>query len=128
MWFKDNTNICPDMLATGQGGSQNPFYMPPSFVSHIPPSLVQSLICITLAHRILQCGDSLASDETAVSRRKLQGHRGKAIRLLAQELASERSQPEHNDRLLGSVLTFLFAEVRYTAALYLSLSPSSFGS
>ncbi|RYO79051.1 hypothetical protein DL766_009726 [Monosporascus sp. MC13-8B] len=81
-----NVHIAPDLVATGVGGPQNPYWMPPCAVTLLPQSFTQSIVCTSLCHRILQSSDVPPSDQVVLARR-FQKHRGDALRALAADLA-----------------------------------------
>jgi hypothetical protein len=66
------------------------------------------VVSTALGHRILQSGDSSGPHRVALAT-KLQQHRGSAIRLMVEDLATDGRQT--SDEMLACVLVFLFAEV-----------------
>lgn len=81
--------------------------MPPITASYLPRSFTQSIVCTSLCHRILQSRNAAPSDQVVLARR-LQRHRGDALRALTADLAKEE---EPSDVTLASVLTLLLVEV-----------------
>jgi hypothetical protein len=106
----DNLHIAPDLSATGTRGHGSPYWMPPITASILPRSFTQSIVCTSLCHRILQSSDAAPSDQIVLARR-LQRHRGDALRALTADLAKEG---EPSDVILASVLTLLLVEVSST--------------
>lgn len=106
----DNLHIAPDLSATGAQGPGTPYWMPPITASFLPRSFTQSIVCTSLCHRILQSGNAAPSDQIVLARR-LQRHRGDALRALTADL-SEQKEP--SDITLASVLILLLVEVSST--------------
>ena len=106
----DNLHIAPDLSATGARGRGTPYWMPPITASFLPRSFTQSIVCTSLCHRILQSSHAAPSDQVVLARR-LQRHRGDALRALTADLAKEG---EPSDVTLASVLTLLLVEVSST--------------
>lgn len=104
----DNVHIAPDLVATGAIGPETPYFMPCSTAPYLPRSFTQCFVCTSLCHRLLQSGAALQSDQLVLARR-LQRHRGDALRALTADLAS----PEHqtSDLTLASVIVLLLVEV-----------------
>ncbi|KAK4236604.1 hypothetical protein C8A03DRAFT_45407 [Achaetomium macrosporum] len=83
-------HIAPDLVATGVSGPQNPYWMPHAAAPYLSRSCTQSLVCAALCHRALQSSEAAPSDQLALARR-LQQHRGEALRALTADLGS----PDH---------------------------------
>ncbi|EAQ93762.1 predicted protein [Chaetomium globosum CBS 148.51] len=103
-----NLHIAPDLSATGAQGPGTPYWMPPITASFLPRSFTQSIVCTSLCHRILQAGNAAPSDQIVLARR-LQRHRGDALRALTADL-SEQKEP--SDITLASVLILLLVEIQ----------------
>ncbi|KAK4096852.1 hypothetical protein N658DRAFT_435215 [Parathielavia hyrcaniae] len=105
-----NVHIAPTMIATGVTGEGSPYWMPPSTVSLLPRSFTQNIVCTSLSHRILQSSRAAPSHQVVLARR-LQRHRGDALRALATEL----SKPEHqtSDLTLASIILLLLVEIQH---------------
>ncbi|KAK4244933.1 hypothetical protein C7999DRAFT_16842 [Corynascus novoguineensis] len=86
-----NLHIAADLVATGTRGAQNPYWMPRFSVRFLPPSCAQSIVCTSLCHRILQLSDAPESDQIILARR-LQRHRGEALRALNADLGQRDLQ------------------------------------
>jgi hypothetical protein len=95
------------MEATGRTGTQSPFFFGAESIPYLASSVTQSVVCISLGHRMLQ-----SNEQSVQLAKKLQSHRGKAIRHLIDELASYRH--ETADVTLISLFIFLLAEVQLT--------------
>ncbi|KAL2256920.1 hypothetical protein VTK26DRAFT_920 [Humicola hyalothermophila] len=108
-----NLHICPDLAATGRGGVKSPYFLPLFAASVLPRSLVHSIVCTALCHRILQSRDAAPSHQTALTR-KLQRHRGESLRALSADLG--RPEQQTSDRTLASVLSLLLVEIQHCAA------------
>ncbi|KAK5995378.1 Phomenoic acid biosynthesis cluster-specific transcriptional regulator-like protein [Cladobotryum mycophilum] len=104
-----NANVCPDMVATGNG-LQSAFFIPLHAAAYMPTAIAESMICIALGHRILQCRDTFNDPNQLVLAKRLQSHRGSAIRALSEDLG--RPDCHANDETLVSILTFLFSEIQ----------------
>lgn len=104
----DNMVVCPDMEATGSAGAQSPFFFGAESMPYLASSVIQSIVSVSLGHRMLQ-----NNGQSLHLAKKLQSYRGKAIRSLADELASYCR--ETADMTLISIFIFLFAEVQLTA-------------
>ncbi|KFG78744.1 C6 zinc finger domain protein [Metarhizium anisopliae] len=105
-----NRVISPDLLATNQRASDNPFFVPPAAAAYILPAVAEIVVSTALGHRILQSRQCSTSDRVALAT-KLQHHRGLAIRLMADVLATDGMRT--SDEMLACVLVFLFAEFRH---------------
>lgn len=98
------------MVATGNG-AQSDFFIPLNAVSYIPPTVAESFKCVALGHRILQFRKGYHDEaERKTLAKRLQKHRGAAIRSLSEDLA--RPGYQTSNEALASVLTFLLSEVR----------------
>ncbi|KAH6853258.1 fungal-specific transcription factor domain-containing protein [Chaetomium sp. MPI-CAGE-AT-0009] len=104
----DNVHIAPDLSATGASGPGTPYWMPPITASILPRSFTQSIVCTSLCHRILQSSDASPSDQVVLARR-LQQHRGDALRALTADLGKQK---EASDVTLASVLCLLLVEIQ----------------
>ncbi|KAL2194770.1 fungal-specific transcription factor domain-containing protein [Corynascus similis CBS 632.67] len=104
-----NLHIATDLVATGTRGAHNPYWMPRSSARFLPPSCAQSIVCTSLCHRILQLSDATESDQIILARR-LQRHRGEALRALNADLAKQDLQAA--DATLASVLLLLLVEIQ----------------
>ncbi|KAG8416064.1 hypothetical protein J3459_013823 [Metarhizium acridum] len=104
-----NRVICPDLLATNKRACENPFFAPPAAAAHILPAIAEMVVSTALGHRILQSSHCSTSDRVALAT-KLQHHRGLAIRLMADVLATDGMRT--SDEMLACVLVFLFAEIQ----------------
>lgn len=110
-----NAHICPDLVANGAGGGfRCPFMLHPEEAPYVPAAARRTIISIALAHRILKSEQGFESDQVELSKR-LQAHRGEAIRHLVAELG-HGSEP--TDYTLAAILTFLLAEVRSDFGTY----------
>lgn len=85
--------------------------MPPAAAAYILPAIAEIVVSTALGHRILQSRQCSTSDRVALAT-KLQHHRGLAIRLMADVLATDGMRT--SDEMLACVLVFLFAEVSTT--------------
>ncbi|KAK4040943.1 fungal-specific transcription factor domain-containing protein [Parachaetomium inaequale] len=95
-----NIHIAPDLIATGARGPGTPYWMPHSTAPYLPRSFTQSIVCTSLCHRILQSSDAPPSDQVVLAR-KLQRHRGDALRALTADLAQQELQT--SDFTLASI-------------------------
>ncbi|KID96146.1 C6 zinc finger domain protein, partial [Metarhizium majus ARSEF 297] len=105
----DNRVISPDLLATNKRACDNPFFVPPAAAAYIIPAIAEIVISSALGHRILQSRQCSTSDRVALATR-LQHHRGLAIRLIADVLATDGTRT--SDEMLACVLVFLVAEIQ----------------
>ncbi|KID84335.1 C6 zinc finger domain protein [Metarhizium guizhouense ARSEF 977] len=105
----DNRVISPDLLATNKRACDNPFFVPPAAAAYILPAIAGIVVSTALGHRILQSRPCSTSDRVALAT-KLQHHRGLAIRLMADVLATDGMRT--SDEMLACVLVFLFAEIQ----------------
>lgn len=85
--------------------------MPPAAAAYILPAVAEIVVSTALGHRIVQSRQCSTSDRVALAT-KLQHHRGLAIRLMADVLATDGMRT--SDEMLACVLVFLFAEVSTT--------------
>lgn len=99
------------MEAIGDALSQSPFCVDARSIKYLAPSVIESVISVSLGHRMLQSGD-----ESVELAKRLQSHRGKAIRLLTSELSAYRQ--ETADVTLLSIFIFLLAEVLLAPCLH----------
>ncbi|GAB1318370.1 Arginine metabolism regulation protein II [Madurella fahalii] len=104
-----NVHISPDLAASGAGGPGSPYFMHHFAVPFLPRSCTQSLVCTALCHRILQLSDASALVQAALTRR-LQWHRGEALRALAADLGRPENQTA--DSTLAAVLLLLLVEIQ----------------
>lgn len=115
----DNVHIAPDLVATGASGPGSPYWMPLWTAQFLPRSFIQSMICTSLCHRILQSSDAPPSEQAALARR-FQKHRGHALRTLTEDLAQREHQT--SDVTLSSVLILLLLEAGYPKSSEISRS------
>ncbi|KAL2128554.1 hypothetical protein VTI74DRAFT_9026 [Chaetomium olivicolor] len=104
-----NVHIAPDLVATGATGPRSPYFMPRSTAPYLPQAFNESIVCTSLCHRILQSRDAPPSDQLVLARR-LQRHRGEALRALTGDLAKPEGQS--SDLTLASVLLLLLVEIQ----------------
>lgn len=119
---QDNVHIAPDLVATGTIGPQSPYFMPHSTAAVLPQAFNETIVCTSLCHRILQSKDAPPSDQFVLARR-LQQHRGGALRALAGDIAKPEGQTA--DLTLASVLLLLLVEVCFLVDNLLNLGPNS---
>jgi len=101
-------HIAPDLVATGTSGPGSPYWMPHFTAPLLPRSITESIVCTSLCHRILQSSDAGPSGQVVLARR-LQRHRGDALRALTNDLAQAEHQA--SDVTLAAVLLLLMVEV-----------------
>ncbi|KAK3309459.1 fungal-specific transcription factor domain-containing protein [Chaetomium strumarium] len=104
-------HIAPDLVATGASGPLNPYWMPHAAAPYLSTSCAQSLVCSALCHRVLQSSEAPPSDQFVLVRR-LQRHRGEAIRALTADLGLPEQQA--SDMTLAAVLFLLLVELQYS--------------
>lgn len=83
--------------------------MPQAAASWIPRACIESLICTSVCHRLLQSGDARTAADKAVLWTRLHRHRGEAIRQLTTLLGDPDEQA--SDATLASVIVLLLFEV-----------------
>ncbi|SPO04657.1 uncharacterized protein DNG_07342 [Cephalotrichum gorgonifer] len=104
-----NACIGPDLNWTGDTDVNNPYLIPLAHVSAMPDSIIQTIICSSLGHRIMQLQDAPQQDQRTLATR-LQSHRGKALRVIAQQLCDPREQT--SDVTLAAVIVLLLVEIQ----------------
>lgn len=77
----------------------------------MPKAAIEAMISSSLGHRLLQVGYDMQSKDAVVIARRLQTHRGNAMRLLSELVADPISQ--QLDPTLAAVVIFLLSDVSH---------------
>lgn len=104
--------MVPDATAFPWTSPNNPYRVNCIFIPYLPEAMLESLICTALAHRIMQTSHEIGSERTLILAKKLQHHRGKSIRLLANDIDDMNTHT--TDLTLVTIITLLLSEVRIT--------------
>ncbi|CEJ91541.1 hypothetical protein VHEMI07243 [[Torrubiella] hemipterigena] len=105
-----NEVMIPDAAAFLWNSPSNPYRIDPIFIPYLPQAMMESMICTALAHRIMQTSHDIGSQKTLILAKKLQRHRGEAIRLLGEDLADPNLCT--GDATLLTVISLLLSEIQ----------------
>lgn len=104
----DNKMIVPDLVAI-PWAAQDLYTMKKAYIPYMPPVILESIICSSLAHKILQTSHNMPSQESLVLVKRLQQHRGTTIKLMTDDLDGDWASV--SDITLASMISFLLTEV-----------------
>ncbi|KAJ3499398.1 hypothetical protein NLG97_g374 [Lecanicillium saksenae] len=109
-----NSMVCPDLEALGGAGEGSSYFVPLFAVAYMPPASHETMICTSLGHRLLQMGYNAQSKDAIVVARRLQTHRGNAMRFLSEMIANPSFQ--YGDQTLGAIVIFLLSDIQHSIA------------
>ncbi|CEJ79828.1 hypothetical protein VHEMI00045 [[Torrubiella] hemipterigena] len=105
-----NKMIAPDMVAI-PWAAHDLYALEKAYIPYMPPVILESIICSSLAHKILQTSHNMPSDESLVLVKRLQQHRGTTIKLMTDELEGDWGSV--TDVTLASMICFLLTEMHH---------------
>lgn len=96
------------MHATGSTDARSPYFITLATIPYLPESIVATIACASLGHRIVQLRDAPQEEQLALTIR-LRSRRGAALRSITDHLGHPREQT--GDVALLAVISLLMVEV-----------------